>query len=159
MINIGIDPGTTRSAFAVLVAESRLIEFGILPNEELLKRFRDGDFSSHVATFEEVRSYGMAVGKSVFETVLWCGRFMEAYENQSQRLAYRLGRLDVKLHLCKSPKAKDANVRQAIIDRYEPTGGGKEPAIGIKSNKGPLFGVSKDVWAALGVAITWRDQK
>ena len=48
-------------------------------------------------------------------------------------------------------KAKDSNIRQAIMDRYGST---REAAIGTKKNPQELYGVSKDIWAALGVAIT-----
>jgi hypothetical protein len=62
-------------------------------------------------------------------------------------------RATVKAHLCRSAKAKDSNVRQALIDLF----GGKENAIGTKKTPGPLYGISGDVWAALAVAVTWYD--
>jgi hypothetical protein len=62
----------------------------------------------------------------------------------------------VKLHLCKSTKANDASIRQALIDRYGP---GKERAIGTKKAPGPLYGVKADVWAALALAVTWHDTR
>jgi len=58
----------------------------------------------------------------------------------------------VKLHLCGSARAKDTNIRQALIDRY-----GGSAAIGKKAAPGPLYGVSKDVWSALAVAVTAAD--
>ena len=63
-------------------------------------------------------------------------------------------RKDVKLHLCGSPRAKDSNIRQALIDRFGP---GKEKAIGLKKTPGPLYGVKSHVWAALAVAVTHLD--
>ena len=65
-------------------------------------------------------------------------------------------RHEVKLHLCGSARAKDANVRQALIDRFGP---GKELAIGRKAAPGPLYGMTGDCWAALGVAVTDADQR
>ncbi|MNY62967.1 hypothetical protein D3C86_1998680 [compost metagenome] len=64
----------------------------------------------------------------------------------------------MKLHLCKTPRAKDANVRQALLDMFPRTGGGKTPQIGTKAQPGPLFGVSSHAWAALGVAVTAAHQ-
>ena len=55
------------------------------------------------------------------------------------------------MYLCHSMKAKDGNIRQAILDLY----GGKDVALGNKKRPGPLYGVSKDIWAALAVAITY----
>jgi len=45
-----------------------------------------------------------------------------------------------------------------LIDRYGGVGG-KRAAIGLKASPGPLHGVSKDVWAALAVAVTYADQR
>jgi hypothetical protein len=64
-------------------------------------------------------------------------------------------RREVKTNLCGSMKAKDGNVRQALIDRF----GGKEKAIGKKKTPGPLYGFSADVWQALAVAITFADMR
>ena len=68
-------------------------------------------------------------------------------------------RLDVKLHLCKDSRAKDANIRQALLDRFPATGGGKTPQIGTKAQPGPLYGIKSHLWAALGVAVTFADKQ
>ena len=103
---------------------------------------------------EMIASYGMPVGAEVFETCVAIGRFLEVWKRTSvnrHRLGYSLVfRREVKLHLCNSARAKDANVRQALIDRY----GGRDVAIGRKANPGPLYGISGDCWAALAVAVT-----
>jgi hypothetical protein len=57
----------------------------------------------------------------------------------------RVFRKDIKLHLCNSPRAKDANVRQALIDRIGPQG--------TKKNQGPTYGIKSHQWAALAVAV------
>jgi hypothetical protein len=53
------------------------------------------------------------------------------------------------MHLCNSMRAKDANVRQALIDRFGPVGTKKQP--------GKLYGVATHYWAALGVAVYSAD--
>ena len=63
------------------------------------------------------------------------------------------------MYLCNSMRAKDSNIRQAILDRYPTTGGGKCPQVGTKKEPGPLYGVSKDVWAAIGVGLTYQAGK
>lgn len=150
---LAIDPGTTQSAWCVLKGD-KVCGRGIEDNEIVLDRCRGkGDFGyfDHVA-IEMIASYGMPVGREVFETVLWVGRFYESLNRCGfePELVYRL---DVKVHLCGSARAKDANIRQAVIDRFPRTGGGKCPQVGTKSSPGPLYGVSKDVWAALAVAL------
>lgn len=148
---IAIDPGTHRSAWIEYTPETHHIgEFGIYDNCDLVANFAFCRWHRHVLAIEMIASYGMPVGQEVFETCVWIGRFMEAFG--SGEFVYRK---DVKLHLCQSPRAKDANVRQAIIDLFPATGGGKTPQIGTKKQPGPLYGMSSHVWSALGVALTY----
>lgn len=152
---LAIDPGNERSAY-VVYRDGDVIDFGIEENTELIDKVlgieRDFDGCNHMA-IEMIASYGMPVGATVFETCLWIGRFIQAWNAKFTKVY----RKDVKMHLCHSMRAKDSNIRQAIIDRYPASGGGKNPQVGIKSQPGPLFGISKDVWAALGVAITFDE--
>lgn len=151
---LAIDPGNEQSAY-VLYDGINIEQFGILPNT-LLRGYLDKTACSQIQAdhlaIEMIASYGMAVGKSVFETCVWIGRFIECWgENHS--FVYRK---DVKMYLCGSMKAKDANIRQAVMDRYGST---REKAIGTKKSPGALYGVSKDVWAALAIAITYTNTK
>lgn len=155
---LAIDPGTTRSGWVLVRGDPPgppvLLDFGLTPNEEMLldKIPSITACCDCLVYIEMIASYGMPVGKEVFETCVWIGRFWESVQYPAcVSLVYRR---EVKLELCGTTKAKDANIRQAIIDRYPPVGGGKLPQVGIKKKPGPLFGVSGDIWAALGVGIT-----
>jgi len=111
-----------------------------------------------VFAIEWFESMGMNVGREVFETVCWIGRFQQIIGSGEVR---RITRREVKLHLCGTMRAKDPNIRQALLDLYSdwPTlGGGKNPAIGISAKPGPLYGVSGHMWSALAVAVTYRAQ-
>jgi hypothetical protein len=145
---LAIDPGNTESAVLIYDAEANLPEkWAKLPNEEALEWIAKSTADEmHV---EMIASYGMAVGASVFETCVWIGRFLERWQD-TYRPSGRVMRGEVKMHLCGSMRAKDANIRQALIDRY----GGKEDAIGRKATPGPLYGMSGDCWSALAVAVT-----
>lgn len=146
---LAIDPGTTHSGW-VLVRNGAPWNSGVMENSEVSTMLR-GTSIIPVA-IEMIASYGMAVGKEVFETCVWIGRFIEVAGQDRVRLVYRK---DVKLHLCGSPRAKDANIRQALIDRW----GGKAVAIGKAKQPGPLYGVKSHAWAALGVAVTALETK
>lgn len=147
---IAVDPGSTESAFVVFDGVE-ITSKGKWANSDLLATLRCVDSAVPVLVLEKIASYGMAVGSEVFETVYWSGRFHEAFAKASIRNdVHRLERLKVKLHLCHNSRAKDANIRQALIDRFGEVGTKKQP--------GPLYGVSKDIWAALAVAVTWWDQ-
>jgi hypothetical protein len=145
---LAIDPGNKESAYVWLDNNLKPFTFGKVQNEELLgliKEFPKSQKDSFVV--EMVASYGMAVGKEVFETVFWIGRFWEACQLKNK---YRMFRKDVKINLCNNMKAKDGNIRQALIDRFGP--------VGVKKNPGWFYGVSKDVWSAIAVGVTFADQ-
>lgn len=153
---LAIDPGTTHSAYVVygtaFEQKDAVLKKGIVENNALADMLRPGgllmcDGFMRTLYIEMVASYGMAVGKTVFETCVWTGRFIEAFNGPFEYIY----RKDVKMHLCGQTRAKDSNIRQAIMDRY---GSERSIAIGTKKAPGPLYGVSKDIWAALGVAIT-----
>lgn len=143
---LAIDPGTTESAW-VLFEDGKIRHGGKLPNADMaavIGQVFAGNRPS--VAIEMIASYGMAVGREVFETCLWAGRFVERALVKGAgevRLVYRA---EVKSHLCHSQKAKDGNIRQALIDKLGPRG--------TKKNPGPTYGISGDVWAALAVAVT-----
>ena len=71
---LAIDPGNTESGFAIIDPITREpLDIGKIPNEELLTRLVDwldgGEGPVDHVAIEMVASYGMAVGKEVFETV------------------------------------------------------------------------------------------
>ena len=148
---LGIDPGSEVSGFAVLDGD-RLRESGIVPNMTLLELVKvwDGELA-----IEMIASYGMAVGKDIFDTCVFIGRLQQAYEKPHE--CKMLFRRDIKKHICDNGQAKDANIRRALMDMWPATGGGKVPVIGTKDNPGPLYGVTEHMWAALAVAVTARD--
>jgi hypothetical protein len=142
---LAIDPGSARSAW-LRFEEGRPQGFGITANDVLVRALRTGGLPD-VVVIEKIESYGMAVGAEVFDTVLWAGRFAEAAHRVPVVL---LPRRAVKLALCGDSRAKDANIRQALIDRF-----GGSAAIGRKASPGPLYGISRDVWSALAIAVTY----
>lgn len=158
---LAIDPGTEKSGFAVYDGVN-LLEHGVVPNAEMLARLKGMPIGSaagvHLA-IEMIAGMGMPVGQEVFETCVWIGRFKQAWPWPDRVM--HVYRQEVKLHLCGVSRAKDANVRQALLDRFARLGGGAVPQVGTKARPGPLFGVGTHVWPALGVAVTvaWKLQQ
>jgi|WetSurMetagenome_2_1015567.scaffolds.fasta_scaffold46191_2 hypothetical protein len=156
---LAIDPGCERSAYVTVGSPSRgrrVYERGKIDNEELLGLLIAGSFpAASELAIEMVQGFGMPVGKEVFETVFWIGRFVQAWSGPFSRVY----RKDVKFHLCRSYHAKDPHIRQAVLDLYPATGGGARPQIGTKGQPGPLYNVAADVWSALAVAITYQDTR
>lgn len=154
MVVIGCDPGYEKSAVVAWDATwQRIILHVEDTNERVLDGFRARTLrDGSVLVIEQIESMGMSVGKTTFETVRWAGRFEEAFF--PNRVALVTRRV-IKLHHCGHSTAKDANIRQALIDRFGPS---TEKAIGTKKAQGPLYGISKHEWSALAVALTWADQ-
>lgn len=159
MIILGVDPGPIETAWVLYDSELKnIISFAKESNDEFkirmigdpLRLFKlPNEYTvgpEHMA-IEMIASYGMAVGKSVFETCVWIGRFIERW-GPAYTLIYRK---DVKLHLCNNPRAKDSNIRQALIDKFGPPG--------TRKNPGKTHGISKDCWSALAVAVTFAEVK
>lgn len=138
-----IDPGSTHSA--IVQFDGQRIDGMILQNEVLEKTVEHLPGGVYFA-IEMIASYGMPVGKEVFDTCVWIGRFIRSAERPYE-LIYRK---DVKMHLCGTMKAKDSNIRQALIDRLGPPG--------TKKNPGVTYGLKADMWQALAVAVTAWDK-
>ena len=149
-----IDPGNSESAYCIVESETlRPLKFGKVGNDELLGMIRDFTVEApDLAVIERVASYGMAVGRDVFETCEWTGRFAEAALERDVPVAY-VYRRDEKLHICGDSKAKDTNIRRALIDRFarHDLKNGK----GTKNNPDWFYGVTADVWAAYAVGLTY----
>ncbi len=148
---LAIDPGNIKSAFVLMGADYKPAEFGILENEQLLLQMEELFEAENIETvvIEKIASYGMAVGATVFDTCIWIGRFAEKAVSSGCEVEYIL-RAEEKMNLCHSMKAKDANIRQALIDRFG--------EVGTKRSPGWFYGVSKDIWAAIAVAVTYLDK-
>ena len=141
---IGIDPGDTHTAIAVLC--NGIIERTYYCENEnaltllLFAHLQNPDGTQFVC--EMIASYGMPVGKTIFETCVFIGRIQQVIPS----LKF-ITRISVKSAICHSAKAKDGNIRQALIDEYGPAGTKKAP--------GPTYGISGDMWAALAVATAY----
>lgn len=154
MIIMAIDPGTTQSAYVELGginsghdpdAYHTIFDHELLPNDEILQKIFEAQFSAgelHIVC-EQVESFGMAVGKEVFQTVHWCGRFHQKAEQHNVPFEM-VPRRTIKTYWCKSARATDANIWQAMTDFWGPPGTKKEP--------GKLYGIKSHQRAALAIA-------
>ena len=160
---IAIDPGSEESGYVIVEKDTyRVLDKGKKTNGEvldilmwtLLEASESLEDMPEVA-IEMVASYGMPVGREVFETCVWIGRFIEACRGYYPRLE-RIYRAEEKLAICKSPKANDATIRRALADRFaygEPNYGK-----GTKKKPGWFYGFSADIWQAYAVAVTYIDR-
>lgn len=152
MAILAIDPGNEQSAYVLMRPDLSVIAKGIVKNEELLQLIPSHPNDTELA-IEMVASYGMAVGETTFETVFWIGRFYEAARKFRRRA--RIKRMDVKMHICSNSRAKDANIRQALIDRFAKHD--KKRGTGTKANTDWFYGFKADIWQAYAVGVTYGD--
>ena len=154
---LALDPGNVRSALIGL--RGRTILFTRHDDNGALRGWLAQQMNNRllgyptVLVIEQVASMGMAVGETVFETVFWSGRFAELWEARGG-VADRMPRHAVKLALCHNTRAKDANIRQRLIDLY-----GGPTAIGRKATPGPLYAVKADLWAALALGLAYQQSR
>lgn len=142
---LAIDPGTTESAYVLWDSKSQVFSSSFEPNEHLAQTVGLPGFNGDIdiAAIENVASYGMAVGKEVFQTCVWIGRFQQKLLDAGSKVEL-IYRQPVKLHHCHSSKAKDGNVRQALIDKYG--------SPGTKKNPGVTYGLKSHTWQAFALA-------
>ena len=147
---LGIDPGSSQSAYVVLDKNLKPVNIGKVDNEELLDMIYKEDFHMcrHFA-IEMIASYGMAVGKTVFDTCVYIGQLKEALANTHGETVQYIYRKDEKMNLCGSMRAKDSNIRQALIDRFG--------VVGTKKAQGFFYGFKADIWSAMAVSVTYHD--
>lgn len=153
---LAIDPGSEQSAYAWFGSQPDALPIAeLFSNKTVANHVGGSTYPSDFLAIEFPFPRGMPASSQLFRTVMWVGRFIEAWlgymGNESDVLL--INRHDVKLHHCGQARAKDSNIRAAIIDRY----GGKEAAIGKKKTPGPLYRVRADEWQALAIALMVRD--
>lgn len=153
---IAIDPGNKESAYVMIRDGMKPVDFGKYENRELLNMITlPGLPNKATVVIEMVASYGMAVGKEVFDTCVWIGRFSQAAESAGMTVQY-IYRAEEKMALCGNMRARDANIRQALIDKYarHDLKNGK----GTKANPDWFYGFKADIWAAYAVAHTYCEK-
>lgn len=144
---MAIDPGNVESAYCLIDEKTyKPVEFGKIDNTLMLVKL--GELKYNKLIIEMIASYGMPVGASVFETCVWIGRFIQRRQCPDFEYIYRK---EEKMNLCYSMKAKDSNIRQALIDRFG--------EVGTKKNQGFFYGFKKDIWAAFAVGCTYLDKQ
>ncbi len=159
---LGIDPGNIESAYVLVDADTlRPISFTKMSNELMYAHMVDAvrnlqleSTDDMAVTIEMIASYGMPVGAEVFDTCVWIGRLEERLRKFPVSLVFRKY---VKLTICGSPRANDANITQALVDRFAP--GEPNRGKGTKKDPGFFYGFRKDIWQAFAVAVTFHDLK
>ena len=184
-VHWAIDPGSTESGWVQFQLDPThpsgigVLSFGKMENRNLRSKLRkwlaEGDTAGCMA-IEMVQAQGMREKNEIFETCVQIGRILQTWVAGDWSYVFRKA---VKLHLCGTTvKINDSDIRRVLLDLWggetkalggkrckrchghAVTGKQKQPcqlcdATGYAIKPGPLHGMSKDMYAALAVAVTW----
>lgn len=151
---LAIDPGNVETGYVLMTKEYTPLSFGKVRNEELRGFMYDGKYDEVV--IEMVASYGMPVGATVFETCVEIGRYTEIGRMRG-RPVFFLYRKEVKMNICRSMKANDSTIRQALVDRFAKNTPNKGK--GYKKAPGFFYGFRADIWQAYALGVTFLDER
>ncbi len=121
---LAVDPGTTESAFVLYDPEKQNIDwFGTFGNDGPMFHLLWTYSEERTLIIENIGHYGtgMPAGKEVFHTCFWIGRFIQSWIDNDGLFdmdIHLIKRPTVKTHLCGKASGKDANVSQALRDRF-----------------------------------------
>ena len=152
---LGIDPGPEESAYAVLDYPSRKIithgqvdsrVMGDVLGQWLTEQEQRLSLLSNrpVVAIEGMQSYGIPAGKTIYNTLLWIGRYCQVAIGRAT--VWPLFRPAIRGHFLggvKLPglKTADAKIRATMVQRW----------------LGQTAGFSKDQWSALAIATMAHD--
>lgn len=149
---IGLDPGTKQTGWCVFDPEGEIVLLAGHDDNERILEMLDLLRMKDAVVMESFAAQGMPLGESSLETVRWEGRFIERHRGKVNRITRR----EVKVELCNSARAKDANIRQALVDLY--AHGFGNHGYGTKAEPSPLYcmkGSGSHGFSALAVCTAW----
>jgi len=137
---LGIDPGSAESAYTLIDTDYNILASDKLPNAQFMVLLPQ--ISVSAVAVESIQSYGMTVGREVFETCYMIGRVQQKSDDMGRKVAL-YPRPEYTRRLCGVGKVNDAILRQALLLRF---GGDKkgEPLFLLKgaTDKRSAFAVA-----------------
>jgi hypothetical protein len=154
---LAMDGGCGHSAFVYLEMRKgwklpKLLEHHYLHNNDALDYIAQSKADTYC--LEAIMSNGGA-GSEVVQTAYWNGRFWSQASNSDIKEVCAIERLKVKKLLFGKAVGNDSAVLNYVQDLY----GGRKVAKGTKKSPGPLYGVSKHEWQAMGLAMAYFNIK
>ena len=152
---LALDPGNEETGFVLADKDTRRpIEFGKIANRELADMMLKGTLKFDEFVSERMESMGTLIGRTVLEACEWVGRFSQIAEFLGCEVNY-VYRHEEKINICGDSRAKDANIRRALIDRFAKTANGK----GTAKNPDFFYNFKSDIWSAYAVLTVYLDRE
>ena len=144
---LGIDPGPKESAYCLVTEDYWICSAEKISNDVLIYKTNRLLFDN--AAIESLQSFGMPVGREVFETAYMIGRIQQKLADLS-RVYDLYPRQEYAHSICGTGKISDAILRQALLLRF----GGDKKGEPLHQLKG-----SSDLRSAYAVAVYHLDKK
>lgn len=152
---IAIDPGSTESGVVIATPLLEPLYHAKVQNEDVFQIISEHSSKTlSIVVIEMIASYGMPVGREVFDTCVWIGRYLQHCTTSGVEYDF-VYRNQEKTMLCHSQKANDATIKQALVDRF--AAGVPNHGKGTKAMPGWFYGFKADEWSAYAVAVTYHD--
>lgn len=116
---IGIDPGTTHSGYAVVDENYNIVKSDKVINEgenSIISLLTDAK-STDIILIESIQSYGMSVGREIFETCFWIGEFRRFAKDRGMGY-YLYPRPEYTRAVCGVGKVNDSVLWQSLKLRF-----------------------------------------
>jgi len=157
---IAIDPGQSHSGMVSIRdprGGDRFVEQAVADadNNDALKWIRQNAkvLRPEVILIEDMAATGVPCGHALLDTARWIGRF----DNAAQMAVAEYGGKVVLLarHKVRTLMGvrDDSGARQAVLEMFKRTGGGKTPQVGTVKQPGPLYDVTGHSWQAVALAM------
>lgn len=138
-----IDPGNEKSGWATVAPGPALIDCGKDANADVRERVCEGAFEALI--LEGIQSYGKPVGRSIFGTAQWLGRYWECAAARELPVVC-VFRPEVFRAVTGCMRGGDRILRHVLSLRF-----GKETAR-------KLGGKGSDTWSAFALGVYYWDR-
>jgi Holliday junction resolvasome RuvABC endonuclease subunit len=142
---IGIDPGSAETAYCIVRDDLTISCADKLPNGEFIYFLRRCGVSA--VAVEGIQSYGMAVGREVFDTCYMVGRILQTSEDLNLPVSI-YNRPEYSKSICGVGKVTDAVLRSSLMARF----GGDKKGEALHLLKG-----NSDKRSAFAIAVYHAD--
>ena len=151
MDTLGIDPGPKESAYCLIKEDYTILDADKVLNDVLIYKIFNTEcrLNFDEASIESLQSYGMPVGREVFETAYMVGRIQQKLADIN-RVCNLYPRQEYAHCICGTGKISDSILRQALLLRF----GGDKKGEPLHMLKG-----SSDLRSAFAIAVYHLDQK
>lgn len=156
---IALDPGTTETGICIMrKSDYKPLLAKKIGNREVIKTLREpnANWEIDVVCIEMFASFGAIVGRNVFESCTWLGRFVQVCLDMGYKV-HQIYRKDEKMWICGTMKGNDSLIRHNLVDRfaYDTSNLGK----GTKKEPGWFYGFRADIWSAYAIGVTYLDME